>query len=156
MLPGMTGFCIAGKLIRSDLIHYINTFVKVKRPGAHIIYLVLLSLGLFLIPNPGYACSKTSAETKHASCPGEKADTGQKDHCKPGFCQDENHPGDCKGSCANDSCGCSTSFSFFGLLSPFDIKAKEDFAEVKKQTFGFAHQPCSSGYFSIWLPPKIS
>ena len=37
-----------------------------------------------------------------------------------------------------------------------ELKAKNHLAAAKKQKFGFKEAYYSSGFFSIWLPPKIS
>jgi hypothetical protein len=42
------------------------------------------------------------------------------------------------------------------LPIPIDLKTANPFAEIKKQKFGFKEAYYSSGYSSIWQPPKIS
>ncbi|WP_162817820.1 hypothetical protein U0035_14055 [Niabella yanshanensis] len=119
----------------------------------HIGLLLLLALGLFLAPNPSYACSKTSTKTEKATCSKKKA---KKDSSKTEACKKNKHHNDCGGKCKNASCYCSTSASLFSWLPLTKEKEKDCFVTVKKQKCSFEEACYSSGYFSIWLPPKIS
>jgi len=119
----------------------------------HIGLLLLFALGFFLAPNQSYACSKTSTKTEKSTCSKKKS---KKDSAKANACKKNKHHDDCRGKCKHGSCYCSTSASSFSLLPLTEAKEKKYFVEVKKQKCSFEEACYSSGYFSIWLPPKIS
>lgn len=127
-----------------------------KNLSKHISVFILLALGLFLIPGISYACAKKSASPKQTSCSKDKSKAEQKDCCKTKTCEKDKNQNDCSGKCKHGSCNCSTSSPSFGLPFSIDLKTKNHFAEIKKQIFGFEQAHYSSGYFTIWLPPKIS
>lgn len=131
----------------------INTFVKLNNLKKHIGVLLLLALGFFLAPNLSYACSKTSTKTEKSACSKKKS---KKVSSKANACKKNRHHDDCGGKCKHDSCYCSTSASAFSWLPLTEAKEKNSFVEVKKQKRSFEEACYSSGYFSIWLPPKIS
>jgi len=62
----------------------------------------------------------------------------------------------CGGGCSHNSCRCGASITSLSLPVIIELKAKNQFAAGKKQKFGFKEAYYSSGFFSIWLPPKIS
>lgn len=127
-----------------------------KNLSKHISFVILLCLGLFLIPSISYACAKKSTKTEQASCSKEQSEKSHhKDGCKTKSCKNCDDK-DCSGKCKHSSCGCSTSSSSLSLPIPFDLKGTNHFAEIKKQKFGFKQAYYSSGYSSIWQPPKIS
>lgn len=100
------------------------------------------------MPSISYACAKKTAKTEQKSCSKEKSEKSHhKENCKDGH--------DCGGECNHSSCRCSTSSSFVSLPIPFDLKVTDPFADTKKQKFGFKQAYYSSGYSSIWQPPKI-
>lgn len=130
----------------------IYKFDVLKSLGKHISLLILLCLGLFLVPNQSYACTKKSTTAEQSSCSKETSKkTEHKDSCKK-----SNHDNGCEGSCKHSSCRCGASIS--SLVVPIDteLNTKNQFAEVKKQKFGYKQAYYPSGFFSIWLPPKIS
>jgi hypothetical protein len=66
------------------------------------------------------------------------------------------NPDNCGGGCSHSSCRCGASITSLSLPVIIELKAKNQFAASKKQKFGFKEAYYSSGFFSIWLPPKIS
>lgn len=135
---------------------------------------VVIMLGFFLMPSVSYACGKhhdkkgqthfaikfpqstISASTNINSCCG--TETSQS--CKKGCCdkknsQNGNHDDGCSGKCGHSSCHCPT--VNFGFTLPFFSEPKQRFiVAFKKQFFTDTDPYISSGFYSIWLPPKIS
>ncbi len=123
----------------------------------HISFIILLCLGFFLIPSISYACAKKTAKTEQKSCSKDQSTKAvKKDCCKTKSCKKDSEHNDCNGKCKHSSCRCSTSSSSLSLPIPLDLKTTNHFATTKKQKFGFKQAYYSSGYSSIWQPPKIS
>src|SRR5690606_16697933 len=143
------------KAIKKD--NLICNFVVLKNLGKHISFVLLLCLGFFLMPGISYACAKKTAKTEQKSCSKEKSEKSyHKESCKDKSCKKCKDGHDCGGDCKQSSCRCSTSSSFVSLPIPIDLKVTDPFADTKKQKFGFKQACYSSGYSSIWQPPKIS
>lgn len=128
-----------------------------KNWGKHICLVILLGMGFLLMPGFSYACAKTATKTEQTSCSKDQnKKAGQKECCKVKSCKKDKNHKDCSGKCKHSSCSCSTSSSSFSLPAPFDLETKTHFTKTKKQKFGFKQALYFSGYFSTWLPPKIS
>ena len=128
-----------------------------KNLSKHISFVILLCLGFFLMPSISYACAKKTTKTEQKSCSKDQsAKAEHKSSCKDKSCKKCKDGHDCDGNCKHSSCGCSTSSSSVSLPIPVDLKTAAPFAETKKQKFGFKEAYYSSGYSSIWQPPKIS
>ena len=128
-----------------------------KNLSKHISFVILLCLGFFLMPSISYACAKKTANTEQKSCSKDQsAKAEHKSSCKDKSCKKCKDGHDCDGNCKHSSCGCSTSSSSVNLQIPIDLKITHPFGETKKQKFGFKQAYYSSGYSSIWQPPKIS
>ncbi|MCA6439183.1 MULTISPECIES: hypothetical protein [unclassified Arcicella] len=122
----------------------------------HIGFVILLCLAFFLLPDTSYACTKKVAKTEQKTCSKDQSSTAEKkDCCKTMSCKKGKHHNDCGGKCKNCSCGCINSVSSLNLHIPLGIVTENYFAEVKKKKFDFSPAYYSSGYFSIWQPPKI-
>lgn len=111
----------------------------------------MIMMGFFLTPTLSYACGmksekycseKTSTTTKEMDC-----------------CKNDSHPKDksnngCNGKCGHSNC-VTTSNQFNAVF--FEIKFNTnnfDFSE-KKQNYFNSNNNLSSGFYSIWLIPKI-
>ncbi|TJZ63255.1 hypothetical protein FAZ15_02905 [Sphingobacterium olei] len=128
-----------------------------KTWSKHIGFVILLCLGFFLTPSTGYACAKKAANTEQKSCSKDQsAKAEKKDCCETKSCKKDKNHDDCNGKCKNSSCRCNISSSFVSSTISSDFKVTDYFAETKKQKFGFKQAYYSSGYPSIWQPPKIS
>lgn len=129
-----------------------------KSLSKHITLLSLLALGLFLMPNESYACSKTDTKMEKSSCSKNQSKTSTHKHhsCKDKSCKKGNNSNDC-GGCAGSSCRCGK-YCGNSLNVPIIIGLglKYPTANARKQIFGFKQAYYSSGFLSIWLPPKIS
>lgn len=108
-----------------------------------------------MMPSQSYACSKNSTKTEQSSCSKKKALKAQ-DCCKTKSCKkSKEDKGHCSGNCKDKTCTNNAPSPFIAIISHLEIN-RDYFAEIKKQKFGFKQIHYSSGYFSIWLPPKIS
>ncbi len=128
-----------------------------KNLSKHINWIFFLCLGFFLVPSISYACAKKTANSEQKSCPKDQsAKAEHKSSCKDKSCKKCKDGHNCDGNCKHGSCGCSASSSSVSLTIPLDLKVTNPFAEIKKQKIAFKQTYYSSGYSSIWQPPKIS
>lgn len=119
------------------------------------ILLITLMLGFFAIPTLAYACGNSSTKTEKSCCKKGKADkSNKKDCCKNHKSKNNKNDDSCGGKCKHSSCSCTT-FHFVMSL-PFYNETKTCFIESEKLKFYPNEAYLSSGFFSIWLPPKIS
>ena len=112
------------------------------------------------MPSQSYACPKKPIKTEQSSFTKQQSEkSAHKVSCKSEFgkkcgdCNDCNS--DCEGNCKHNSCTCGTSGFSFGLPMAA-IPVKKHFSEAEKQKFSFRQAYYSSGFISVWLPPKIS
>lgn len=115
--------------------------------------LALVLLGFLLMPTATFACggqSEKNSCSKATSANSEKMDCCKKDsHSKNKSSQG------CNGKCGHSNCVTSpTQFS----AAFFDIQFNtNDFAFLeKKQNYFNSKTNISSGFYSLWLIPKIS
>ncbi|RKD16335.1 hypothetical protein BCY91_05555 [Pelobium manganitolerans] len=127
-----------------------------KNLKIHISILLLFFLGFFLMPNQSYACSKKSTQTEQSSCSKDKSKKSKHSSCKGKSCKKRKDSNGCGGNCKHSSCRCAASTTSLSLPLVIEFKAKNPLAAGKKKKFGFKEAYYSSGFFSIWLPPKIS
>ncbi|ASV79774.1 hypothetical protein CMU73_04005 [Elizabethkingia anophelis] len=121
------------------------------------ILLIIFVLGVFLIPGQSYAC-KTHAKKQvieQASCC-EHHDSQDKETCKKKCCQEKKDgTNPCSGKCGSHSC--QNSSQNFSVTLPFTKCLGEQFNIEDEKSYSPYKQPYySSGYHSIWQPPKIS
>ncbi len=121
----------------------------------HIVFLIV-TIGFFLMPSLIYACEMKSGKS---CCSKEMSSSNDKkaDCCKksnPSESKDKDHDGGCNGKCGHSNCvTTSTQFS----VTFFEIKFNNnnfDFS-VEKPKFYHSETFISSGFTSVWLPPKI-
>jgi hypothetical protein len=117
------------------------------------IVLIMVAIGFFLTPALTYTCEMKSEKAccnKEISSKDEKKDCCKKDNDS----KNKSHDGGCNGKCGHSNC--TTSSSQFSVAF-FEIKFKNinfDFSE-KEQNFIHSETNLSSGFYSIWLIPKI-
>ncbi len=116
---------------------------------AHII-IIMLMLSFFL-PTSIYACE---TKTEKSCCKKEKTSKTEKDDC----CNSK-HSKDKDNSCGG-KCGysnCTTSTVTFNLISFYEIEFKNKNFDFSSEKSKFYHSEAfiSSGFTSVWLPPKI-
>lgn len=107
-------------------------------------------LGFFL-PTVSYACG-TKTEKSH--CKNETSSKAEKKDC----CNDK-HSKDkddsCDGKCEHSNC--TTSTINFSIISFTEIQFKNNSFDFSEEKSKFYHSKTfiSSGFTSVWLPPKI-
>lgn len=127
-----------------------------KNLNKHIILGILLCFGFFLMPTLGYGCTKKTVRTEHQNYSNKQSHkTEIKDCCKTKSCKSDKDHSDCDGKCKDSSCRCSTTSYSLNLHIPVDIHTVNQFGEIKQEKFGFEQACYSSGFSSIWQPPKI-
>ncbi len=107
-------------------------------------------LGFFL-PTSTYACG---TKTEKSCCKGETSSKiEKKDCCNEKHSKDKNNG--CGGKCGHSNC--TTSSVTFSVISQNEIQFKInnfDFS-FEKPEFYHSETLISSGFTSVWLPPKI-
>ncbi|MCO5255090.1 MAG: hypothetical protein M9892_12090 [Bacteroidetes bacterium] len=117
--------------------------------------LLIMMLGFFLTPTLTYACGKKTEKTEKSCCEKSTSQTGNsKDCCKKSHSQDDKNDDDCNGQCGNSSCHCPTINITIAL--PIFPELKHSVFYAKKLNFFYTETYISSGFRSIWQPPKIS
>jgi hypothetical protein len=118
------------------------------------IYIALLSLiGFFLTPTETYACGSKSENIEN-NCSKQSDTEAEKKECcdtKKGQCS--KHGKDCDGKCGNPACHCPTNCTNFTI--PFFDGFSGITIIVNKPNFYYQDTYYSSGFLSIWQPPKI-
>ncbi|MBU7570674.1 MAG: hypothetical protein KAF41_08520 [Flavobacterium sp.] len=111
-------------------------------------------LGLFLMPTNSFACEKIVVDH---SCTKETSKPDKDDCCsKTNHSGDKNHDG-CGGKCGHSMCGCaSVCNGSISLLSELEFKNNTLSLFSQKQKFYNSETSILSGFYSIWLIPKIS
>ncbi len=115
----------------------------------HII-IIILTLGFFLSSTLSYACG---TKTEKSCCKKEK--TEKKDCCNGKHSKDKDNS--CSGKCGHSNCTSLTSVNF-SMISFYEINFKNnsfDFS-AEKSKFYDEETFISSGFYSIWLIPKIA
>lgn len=119
----------------------------------HIVLIIIL--GIFLMPNSAFACGKESAKKEKSCCRKEKSEspTEKKSCCG----EDDRSKKECGGKCGHSNCT-STSNIYFSIITFNEIEIKNNLCVVndKKQSFFHNEVNISSGFYSLWLIPKIS
>lgn len=118
---------------------------------AHI-FIIILMLGFFLKPASTYAYG---AKPEKSCCKKEiNKKVEKKDCCKEK--QSNGQDEDCGGKCGNSNC--TTSITQFNLVAFTEIEFSSNFFDfaTKKQKFYQKEANISSGFYFVWLPPKIN
>ena len=116
-------------------------------------FILLLLLGIFFMPNNTYACGTCS--DKHPAKK-EISSKTDKDKC----CESDSHSkkkhGGCGGKCGHSKCACPSACNGFTISSEIVLKNNSVDFSSKKQKFSNTETCISSGFFFLWLIPKIS
>jgi len=112
----------------------------------------LFFLGLFCVPIKGYACATTKSVHKVTSTKCEPSKT-QKQACCADHSNKKSDP--CSGKCGSTKCltSCTTINLLLNTAFEFEVNTYVHF--VQKTGFYYVDPYVSTGFFSIWLPPKI-
>ena len=113
----------------------------------------LILTGFFLIPDQSYAFG-TESEKIETSCHKQSdSEKEENDCCNTEKGQYGKHGKDCDGKCGNSNCHCPSSSISFTI--PFFAQLSQTKIIVSKPKFYYQRAYYSSGFLSIWLPPKI-
>ena len=116
--------------------------------------LVIILFGFLLIPSMSYACGNKIE--KH-SCKKETSSKQYKEDCcdSDNHSKSKNHNG-CGGKCGHAKCGCTTVTNGFTATIDLNFKNNNFYFSTEKQKFSNTETFISSGFYSLWLIPKIS
>ena len=117
--------------------------------------LVIVLFGFLLIPSNSFACENNS--TKHSSTKETSSNMDKDDCCKnDNHSKTKNHEG-CGGKCNHSKCGCATSCNSCTVAMD-ELKFNSNLFNFssEKQNFHNYETNISSGFYSLWLIPKIS
>lgn len=113
-------------------------------------------LGFFLIPRQSYACkAQTKVKIEKSCCEVSSDRHHSESTCQEDCCKDKKDDSkDCLGKC--DSKSCQTPSQGFSEIPTLFTILQNRFDPEGKKLYALYKQPhYSSGYLSIWLPPKI-
>lgn len=122
----------------------------------HILLIVIF--GFLLMPSNTFACGNSVGnKTEKHSCKKESTSKTQKDDCCDSHNQSKskNHNG-CGGKCGHAKCGCTTATNGFTATTELNFKNNNFDFSTEKQKFSNTETFISSGFYSLWLIPKIS
>lgn len=116
------------------------------------ILIIILTFGFFMSPTLSYACG---TKTEKSCCKKETTTKIEKKDCCNG-----KHSNDkenrCGGKCGHSNCTSSTTVNF-SIISFYEINFKNNSFDfpIEKSKFYNSKTFISSGFYSIWLIPKI-
>lgn len=114
-------------------------------------YFILLTLGLFLLPNAMVACG-TKSEKK--CCSKEiSSETTPKKCCKDKSSEKE-HKG-CEGKCGHSTCTSTSVTSIVAVYNDIHFNSNSFDFSTEKQLFYDSKTFISAGFSTLWLIPKI-
>jgi len=107
------------------------------------------------MPNNSYACGTCSTD-KHP-VKKEVSSKTEKDNCcdSDSHSKSKDHNG-CGGKCGHSKCACPSATNGFSILSEFILKNNSFDFSSEKQKYSNAETFISSGFYFLWLIPKIS
>lgn len=116
---------------------------------------LLLTLGFYIVPSGGYACGKNSVSTEKSSCSTEKPSKPCDKECCKNKQSKDNHDG-CGGKCGHSNCTITAVSLSFILTNEIKLgRINFDFS-TEKQKIYTPETITSTGFFSLWIIPKIS
>lgn len=115
-------------------------------------FLALLLLGFFLMPSDAFACGN-KAENNHSTT--EMSSKCKKDCCNANGNRKNKKQHSCNGNCKDSKCICTTSCGVFLAFIETALKTNSFDFYKKNQKFNNPEAFISSGFFSLWLKPKI-
>jgi hypothetical protein len=113
----------------------------------YFISVVLLTLSL--IPNKAFACGKKK------SCKTEQSTSKMQKNCCCGNNSKNNHNG-CNGKCGHSSCINPVVNIVANVTPTISIQTNPIVSVNRKTSFFYNQIQLSSGFYTIWLIPKIS
>ena len=117
-------------------------------------FIMVLSIGLFILPKSSFAHSQSSVSIP-TECSSAHLSTSDMDCClnhAPKDSKDKNDM-DCNGSCISFGCFSSHHFSY---LNPVVVQDSDDNSTISiRNGWNYSKQQPKPIYFQIWSPPKI-
>ena len=131
----------------------------------HIAALVL-GIGIFFMPMRVFACGNRTTKMEHDCCKKEKfslrvkkmSDCCSKKISTHSTCAKNNENKenkDCDGNCKRNCCPCAPSHFSFTVPSLIEWASNNIYIQTKEQNTSYTESYISSGFLSIWLPPKL-
>lgn len=113
---------------------------------------VIVFFGFLLMSNNSFACGNGSG--KH-SCEKEVTSKADKENCCNNK-QSKDKGSSCGGKCGHSNCTSSSSINF-SIISFFEVNFINNSFDFSEEKLKFHHSKTfiSSGFYSIWLIPKI-
>lgn len=134
-----------------DLTNF-DSNIKVQMNKFYIIVIVLF--GFLLIPGSSFACENNS--TKHSSAREVSTKMNKDDCCKNGNHSKTNNPEGCEGKYNHSKCSCISSCNTSISINELKFNSTIFNFSSEKQKFYNYETSISSGFYSLWLIPKIS
>jgi len=133
-------------------------------------FILLLLLGIFFMPSNSYACggcSEKETPKKEISSKKDKdnccntdidhSKSKNHDNCcdNDSHSKTKNHNG-CGGKCGHSKCVCPSAINGFTVSSELILRNNSFDFSFEKQKFSNTETAISSGFYFLWLIPKIS
>lgn len=115
------------------------------------IFSFILLVGLLFTPTNTSACGTKSVKTEKSCCKNNKSD---KKCCSEG--KSGTKEKGCKGKCGHSNCTTTCGQASMTFVNTIDFELNKTVLFSKKSSFTYINNNISSGYFSLWLIPKIS
>lgn len=116
--------------------------------------ILIITLGILLMPSDGFACGRNKIKTEKNCCKKENASKTEKKSC---CAKSDNCKKECRGKCGHFACT-AVSILQFSIINTCNIDFKNsNFSHsTTKLKFHQWKTSLSSGFYSIWIIPKIS
>ncbi len=114
------------------------------------ILLIILTIGFFMLPTSSYACGTKSEKS---CCKKETSSKTEKKECCKNHSKDKENG--CGGKCGNPTCTNSTVNFSIVIFNDFKFNNNNFDFSSEKQNFYYSKTNISTGFYSIWLIPKI-
>jgi len=118
----------------------------------HILFIVVL--GFFLMPMLTHPCENNSL--KHAISKETSSKINKDNCCKEDTRSKNKNHKDCDDKCSHSKCSCASSCNSMFSISGWNLNNNVFNFSYEKQNFYNSETFISSGFYSLWLIPKIS
>ena len=114
---------------------------------------LIVLFGFLLMPSNAFACENNSV--KHSPKKEVSSKKGNDDCCnKDGHSKSKQHNG-CDSNCSRSKCACASSCHTSIVITEWNINDDLFNFSSEKQKFHNFQTSISSGFYSLWLIPKI-
>ncbi|MEC4005589.1 hypothetical protein OX283_013040 [Flavobacterium sp. SUN052] len=116
------------------------------------ILIILVTFGFFLLPSVTYACGTKSQNECCKTVSSSKKEN--KDCCNSKHSNDKKN-NSCGGKCGHSNC--TTSSVSFSVIPFYEVQFKNNALDFFTEKSKFYHSETfiTSGFTTVWLPPKI-